>query len=280
MIQIQSLQFAYKKKKVFDGLDLAFQPGCIYGLLGKNGTGKSTLLRNIHGFIFPDQGNVTVVGHQPHKRQPDFLQDIFLIAEEFYLPNVSIGKYIQSNAPFYPKFDRAQFENYLEIFDIPLENKLQQMSYGQKKKVYIAFGLACNTKIILMDEPSNGLDIMSKSQFRKVIAGAVNDQKCIIISTHQVRDLEALIDHIVLIDEGKILFNHSLDQIQERLAFSFSYGGEIPPGSLYHEQSLTGYAYIKQSDGEDSGKIDLELLYKAVMENRAGIKKAFEKTNN
>lgn len=276
MIQIKSLQFAYKRKKVFDDLDLNFQPGCIYGLLGKNGTGKSSLLRNIHGFIFPDKGNVTAIGHKPQRRQPEFLQDIFLIAEEFYLPNVSIAKYVQSNAPFYPKFDQAQFENYLQIFGVPMGNKLQQMSYGQKKKVYIAFGLACNTKIILMDEPSNGLDIMSKSQFRKVIAGAVNDQKCMIISTHQVRDLEALIDHIILIDEGKILFNHSLDQIQDKLSFSFSYGQNIPSGSIYHEASLTGYAYIKQNDAADSGKIDLELLYKAVMENQAGIKKAFE----
>lgn len=277
MIHIDSLQFAYRKRNVFNDLDLHFQPGCIYGLLGKNGTGKSTLLRNIHGLVFPDQGKVSVAGHQPQKRQPDFLQDIFLIAEEFYLPNVSINTYVLTNAPFYPKFDWDQFENYLKVFEIPLENKLQQMSYGQKKKVYIAFGLACNTKVILMDEPSNGLDIMSKSQFRKVLAGAVNDQKCMIISTHQVRDLEALIDHIVLIDEGKILFNRSLEQIQQSLSFNFSFDGALPQGSLYHEPALTGYAYIQEGNPDGSGKIDLELLYKAVMQNGAGIKKAFEK---
>lgn len=279
MVDIQALQFGYQKKKVFDGLSLEFRPGCIYGLLGKNGTGKSTLLRNIHGLIYPDKGTIKVLGYNPRKRSPEFLRDVYMIPEEFYLPNVPIRKFVTCNAPFYPKFDLTQFEIYLREFEIPLENTLQQMSYGQKKKVLISFALACNTSLVLMDEPSNGLDIMSKSQFRKVLAAAVNEQKCIIISTHQVRDLEALIDHITIIDEGKILFDHSLEEIQRRLSFSFSFERQLPASVIYFEQALTGNAIIsvsKEDDGDSSGKIDLELLYKAVITKGPEIKMAFE----
>src|SRR5690606_30969865 len=145
MINIQNLHFAYKKKKVFNGLSLSLQAGHIYGLLGKNGTGKTTLLRNISGLLFPDQGDVKVLDFVPGVRNPEFLRELFMVPEEFYLPNVSIEKFVACNAPFYPKFDHAQFEGYLKEFDIPADNKLQQMSYGQKKKALISFGLACNT---------------------------------------------------------------------------------------------------------------------------------------
>ena len=177
MIDIKNLHFSYQKSKVFDNLNLQFQPGHIYGLLGKNGTGKSTLLRNIAGLLFPDQGSVKVLDHIPGHRNPAFLQELFMVPEEFYLPNVSIEKFVDCNASFYPRFDHARFNRYLREFEIPAGNKLQQMSYGQKKKALISFGLACNTSLLLMDEPTNGLDIMSKSQFRKVIAGAIDDQK-------------------------------------------------------------------------------------------------------
>src|SRR5688572_4458785 len=171
MINIQNLHFGYRRKKIFTGLSLQLQPGHIYGLLGKNGTGKSTLLRNIAGLLFPDQGAVTVLGFNPAKRQPAFLRDIFMVPEEFFLPDLPVDHLTKYMAPFYPKFNEEQFNRYLTEFDIPRNNTVQKMSYGQKKKVLISFGLASNTSILLMDEPTNGLDIMSKSQFRKVMAG-------------------------------------------------------------------------------------------------------------
>jgi len=265
MIAIQNLHFAYKKKKVFDGLTLSLKPGHIYGLLGKNGTGKSTLLRNIAGFLFPGKGQLTVFGFTPSKRQPAFLQEIFLVPEEFFLPNVSIEKFVSCNAPFYPAFNRAQFDGYLKEFGIPCSNTLQQMSYGQKKKVLISFALACNTKLLLLDEPTNGLDIISKSQFRKIIAGSIDENKCIIISTHQVKDLESLIDQITILDDGKILFDQTTEQIVSKLNFKISFDSAEVKDALYSEESFRGNAIItKNVDGEE-GKIDLEMLYKAVI---------------
>jgi ABC-2 type transport system ATP-binding protein len=275
MIDIKNLHFGYKKRKVFNGLTLSLQAGHIYGLLGKNGTGKSTLLRSIAGLLFPREGTIEVMGYVPRKRQPGFLQSVFMVAEEFYLPDVSVDKFVKLNAAFYPNFSLEQFAQYLKDFDIPQENTLQSMSYGQKKKVLISFGLACNTALLLMDEPTNGLDIMSKSKFRKVIAGAVNDQKCIIISTHQVKDLESLIDRITIIDEGQILFDQTIDTINRQLQFKMSFDNEDLRDTLYKEPSLQGNAIVCANiDGEDS-RLDLELLYKAVVTNGDAVRSAF-----
>lgn len=277
MVTINNLHFAYKKKKIFDGLSLSLKAGHIYGLLGKNGTGKSTLLRSIAGLLFPEKGNVTVKSFVPGKRQPAFLQDVFMVPEEFFLPDVRIDKFVKLNAPFYPNFSNEQFRKYLEEFDIPQENTLQNMSYGQKKKVLISFGLASNTSLLLMDEPTNGLDIMSKSKFRKVIAGAITHDKCIIISTHQVKDLESLIDRITIIDEGQILFDQTIENINRQLQFKISFNREEIKEALYKEPSLQGNAVvIANTEGEDT-KLDLELLYKAVVTNGDAVRNVFEK---
>jgi ABC-2 type transport system ATP-binding protein len=276
MIDIQNLHFAYKKKKVFTGLSLSLERGHIYGLLGKNGTGKSTLLRNIAGLLFPNQGTVKVLDFNPGLRHPAFLQQVFMVPEEFYLPNVTIEKFVDCNASFYPQFSHAQFNRYLQEFEIPADNKLQQMSYGQKKKALISFGLACNTSLLLMDEPTNGLDIMSKSQFRKVIAGAIDDNKCIIICTHQVKDMESLIDRITVIDEGKILFDQTVDRITSRLSFKISFDSEEIKNALYREESLKGSAIITSNEADGEGKLDLEMLYKAIVTNGDKIRSLFQ----
>lgn len=276
MIDIKNLHFSYKKKKIFNGLSLSFSGGHIYGLLGKNGTGKSTLLKNIIGSLFPCAGSIHVLGHVPSKRLPAFLQDAFIIPEEFYLPDVPIAKFIACNAPFYPKFNRQQFNNYLQEFEIPLDNSLQQMSYGQKKKVLISFALASNTSVLLMDEPSNGLDIMSKSQFRKVIAGAIDDSRCIIISTHQVKDLESLIDRITIIDEGQILFDETMEAIGKKLSFKISFDDEETKAAFFKEESLKGSAIVTSNVSETDSKIDLELLYKAIVTNGKRVNAIFK----
>jgi len=277
MVTIQNLHFAYKKKMVFNGLSLSLQPGFIYGLLGKNGTGKSTLLRNIAGLLFPRQGSIKVFNAIPGKRNPSFLQQVFMVPEEFFLPDISIEKFVKCNAPFYPGFNRGQFDGYLKEFAIPMDHSLQQMSYGQTKKVLIAFGLACNTSLLLMDEPTNGLDILSKSQFRKIIAGATDENKCIIICTHQVKDLENLIDRVCIIDDGKILFDQPMAHITSKLQFKISFDGNETKNALYSEAALQGDAIIAPNIDGEEGRMDLEMLYKAIVLNGGGIRSVFDK---
>jgi len=276
MISIQNLSFSYKNKPVFNGLSLQFEAGHVYGLLGKNGTGKSSLLRNIAGLLYPKTGSITVNGLTPKERQPAFLENVFMVPEEFHLPAIPIRDFIQYHAPFYPRLNKAKFGEYISIFEVPADSTLQNMSYGQKKKVLISFALATNAKVLLMDEPTNGLDIISKSQFRKILAEALDEERCIIISTHQVKDLENLIDRITIIDEGKILFDQTVDAITRKLSFRFAYDAEDAATALYSESSLTGKAIVAPNLEDEESKLDLELLYKAIVANGNAITQLFQ----
>ena len=276
MIYLDRVSFGYsKRKKLFSDLSLRLAPGHIYGLLGKNGAGKSSLLRNIAGLLFPLEGKIEVSGREPKKREPAFLQDIFFLPEEIYLPSVTMEKYLEILSPFYPKFDKDQFMAYIAEFDIPEGNKLTDMSYGQKKKVLIAFALATNTNVLIMDEPTNGLDIPSKSQFRKVVSNVLSPERIILISTHQIRDLDNLIDSIIILEDSKILIQHSLEVVAERLCFATLPNVEYDSRVLYSEPSLRGYNAVFENSDQEESRVDLEQLFNAVMENPSRIQSIF-----
>ena len=275
MVTIRNLHFAYKRKPVFTGLSLDLAPGHIYGLLGRNGTGKSTLLRSIGGFLFPQQGEIGVMGYVPRKRQPAFLQRVFLLPEDFYLPPMSSEEWVRINSAFYPRFSQEQFRKATAGFEVPTDGRLDQMSYGQRKKLLICFSLATNANVLLLDEPTNGLDIVSKGQFRRVIAGAMEEDRCIVISTHQIKDLENLIDRVTIIDEGKILFDQTIDAIADRLLFRISYDLEEAARAIYSEDSFRGSALILPNTEGEASRPDLEMLYKAVMLHGGQVNKLF-----
>ncbi|RRB07451.1 ABC transporter ATP-binding protein [Larkinella rosea] len=276
MINITNLTFGYSPRKtMFRNLTLSLPAGNIYGLLGKNGAGKSSLLRLMGGMLFPLSGTVEVAGYTPRKREPAFLQELYFIPEEIYLPSVSLSRYIDTMGPFYPKFNESQFRKYLTEFDVPADQKLTAMSYGQKKKVIISFGLATNTRVLIMDEPTNGLDIPSKSQFRKVVASALAPDRLMLISTHQVRDLDNLIDGVIIIDESEILLNHSLTDISDRLMFNTLTSLTESDRVLYAEPSLRGYSVIQENREQEDSRVDLERLFNAIVTNRESIKNLF-----
>jgi ABC-2 type transport system ATP-binding protein len=265
MVELSQLTFGYGKQKLFENLNLNLQPGHIYGLLGKNGAGKSTLLKNIAGLVFPWSGTCTVKGQNASKRLPSFLQEIFFVPEEVYMPSVTARQFVNSTAHFYPNFNRQQFDAMLAEFDVPDDRPLTKLSFGQQKKVMISFGLSTNTSLLIMDEPTNGLDIPSKSQFRKVVASALTDERCVIISTHQVRDLDNLIDTVLILHNRQIVVARELDIIAQKLNFS-----TIPANStgyLYAEEGMMGLNAITLNEHDDYSKVDMELLFNAVTSN-------------
>ncbi len=211
MLNIEKLLFGYKgTEPLFAGLSLDIEAGRIYGLLGKNGVGKTTLLKLMVGLLFPHSGSCKMLNTDTKLRIPEILREIYFIAEEFYVPNVTAEEYIKYYAPFYPNFDPKVFAYAADEFEILPNKKLTKLSYGQKKKFLVAFGLATNCKLLLLDEPTNGLDIPSKSQFRKLLASSLTEDKTIVIATHQVRDLEQLIDTVVILEDGQIIYNKEL----------------------------------------------------------------------
>lgn len=211
MLDITNLMFRYKQKTtLFAKLALHLDAGNIYGLLGKNGAGKTTLLKLIAGLLFPTEGNCQLLGKTTKARQPETLKQLFFLAEEFYVPNVTAKEYIKLYAPFYPEFAHDMLQQAAQELEISLDENLLQLSYGQKKKFMLAFGVATNCKLLLLDEPTNGLDIPSKSQFRKLLATALTPERAFIIATHQVRDLEHILDTAVILDEGRIIYKKEI----------------------------------------------------------------------
>jgi len=277
MIKIENLSFNYDyKKPLFDQLNLALLPGNIYGLLGKNGAGKTTLLKIIAGLLFPKNGRLDVIGFQPKDRHPQFLREIYLITEEFNLPSMKIEHFVRLYSPFYPRFNHDLFEEYIYGFKLPKEQKLSAMSYGQKKNFLLSFGLATDCKLLILDEPTNGLDIPSKSQFRKIVANAIHEERSFIISTHQVRDMENLIDPIIILDEGKIIFFQDCERISSKLAITRQ--TEITDNSslVYYESFLGGYNVVKENTNKEETRMNLEILFNAVVSNKEKINEIFK----
>ena len=279
MIEVNDLTFGYgrKKQKVLNGFSLQLEKGSVFGLLGKNGTGKSTLLYLMSGLLRPQSGKVYYKGIDVSLRSPLTLQDMFLVPEEFMLPHVSLKQYVKLNAPFYPHFSNELLNACLRDFDMNEDIHLGELSMGQKKKAFMCFALATNTSLLMMDEPSNGLDIPSKSQFRKVIASGMTENKSVIISTHQVRDIDSLLDHVVIMDGSKVLLNASVATICEKLSFVEQSMNEPTDDVLYMQPSVHGHSVILPNVCGDESKLNLEVLFNAMLTERERMQAVFNK---
>ena len=278
MIEVDNLSFSYgrRKSKVLDEFSMKLDKGSVYGLLGKNGTGKSTLLYLMAGLLRPQTGNVLYNGVDVLKRTPVILQDMFLVSEEFPLPNITMKQYVKLNAPFYPHFSDELLKACLRDFDMNEDIHLGELSMGQKKKAFMCFALATNTSLLLMDEPTNGLDIPSKSQFRKVIASGMSDDKAVIISTHQVRDIDSLLDHVLIMDGSKLLLNESVSSICEKLYFAEQGMNEPTDGALYVQPSVQGNSVILPNEYNEDSKMNLEVLFNAMLAEREKMQSVFK----
>ena len=279
MIEVKNLFFSYgkRKQKVFDDFSLALDKGSVYGLLGKNGTGKSTLLYLMTGLLRPQAGRVLYKGVDVSMRYPLTLQDMFLVPEEFALPSVSLKRYLKLNTPFYPNFSNELLNACLHDFDMNEDIHLGELSMGQKKKAFMCFALATNTSLLVMDEPSNGLDIPSKSQFRKVIASGMTDEKSVIISTHQVRDIDSLLDHVVIIDGTRVLLNASVKTICDKVYFAEQGMNEPTDTALYVQPSVQGNSVIFPNTYNEETNLNLEVLFNAMLTEREKMQFLFNK---
>jgi ABC-2 type transport system ATP-binding protein len=263
MVTITDVDFSYSKKKLlFEGLELHLQPGSITGLLGKNGAGKTSLLKLICGSLHPHSGELTVSGRKPSKREVSHLSNIFFVAEDFLVPQVDINDYIRAFSPFYPSFDHTLMQNILVEFDLRGEDKLHMASHGQKKKFLIAFALATKCRLLILDEPTNGLDIPSKSLFRKILAGSLDEDQLVIISTHQVKDISNLIDRIIILDSGKVIFKETIEGISQKVCFITGTSDEAEH-AIYSEPGPGGFRLILPKESIET-EVDIELLFNAI----------------
>lgn len=275
MITTKSLSFGYtSRRQVLTNISLKLERGHIHGLLGCNGIGKTTLLKLFTGIMRPTSGSVAINGCDPAKRRAEMFQQMIIIPEEFDLPNLSLEKFARITSSFYPRFDMGQMRGYCAEFQVKPEERLHSMSMGQRKKAYIAFALACNVEILLLDEPTNGLDIPSKSVFRRVLAGYVNDERMVVISTHQVADVEQLLDSIVILDEQGVALNATTAEICRYLKFGKATDEDKV---LYSERTLQGDMAVMLNPDEEDTSLGIELLFNATTANRHAIAAIFNK---
>lgn len=277
IIDIRNLEYSYGKGKrpVYTDFNLSFAEGGIYGLLGKNGTGKSTLLYLISGLLRPRKGEVLFDGVNTASRKVETLQHLFIVPEEFSLPDIPLRTYVKINSVFYPNFSEETLKKALLDFELDDTIHLKELSMGQKKKAFMSFALATNTRLLLMDEPTNGLDIPSKSQFRKVIATNMTDDKLVIISTHQVRDIDTLLDHVTIIDGSDILLNNAVTDITRKLAFDEVEAGTLPEGTIFAQPSYRGSSIVRVNTDDEETPLNLELLFNATLAERDRIHSIF-----
>ena len=308
MIKIENLKFSYGSKSIFEGVSTELKPGMIYGLLGQNGVGKTTLLKLLAGLLKPQEGSCTIEIPQsgaaqqggtqrqygaerqdgaamqcgaaqparliPHRRRPDFLEKVFYLPEDVVAPGVKIETYVKNTCSFYPNFSYEKFARIADEFKVETDCKFNKLSFGQQKKAFIAMALSMGTEVLLLDEPSNGLDIPSKNALRKSIAENITEEQTVIISTHQVKDLESIIDPIIILDHKGVLLNRSVEEISEKLHFSLS-ANECKE-ALYSQQQFNGFLTIKENLNGEETKPDLEALFNCCLSNKERIKELFK----
>lgn len=267
-LQIENLSFSYRRdsEDVVKCLNASFEAGEVVGLLGPNGAGKSTLLYLIAGALTPSSGSVDFNGISTRLRKPSVLSEIYLVAEEADLPRMSLDEYVALYSVFYPNFNHEVMEEALLEFNMERPQRIDQLSMGQKKKILLSFAFACNTAVVLLDEPTNGLDIPGKAAFRRLVARLASDERLFLISTHQVRDLDTILDRVMIMDTRQIVFNETLPEIQRKFVF-VNAAGTVPDNALYTLRVPGGVDYIMPNDSDVETDVNLELLFGAVMQH-------------
>ena len=266
--QVDNLTFRYGRRKptVLEDVSLTFDSGGVVGLLGPNGAGKSTLLYLMSGALLPTKGVVTYNGISTSRRDPNVLSSIYLVAEEAELPRMSLAQYVKYYSRFYPNFDYEVMQMSLKEFEMFEPKRLDSISMGQRKKVLLSFAFACNTPVVLLDEPTNGLDIPGKAAFRRLVARLASDERLFLISTHQVRDLETILDKVLIMDNNRFLLDTSIANLQT--AFTFGRGSATAPENvIYSMPSVMGTDYIAENKDDSQTEVNLEMLFEATLKH-------------
>lgn len=265
MIKIDNLNFGYRKGQlVLKDVAAAFGPG-IHLLLGPNGAGKTTFLKVLAGQLQPQSGACFIDGTSTANHLPSTTADIFLYDETCRFPLRNINEMAQLHAPFYPRFSAENLEMNLKAFGLTGEDRISRMSMGARHKAYLAYILSLGCKVLLLDEPANGLDIASKRAFTQMLAQAVDadPELCIIVATHTVQEMANLFDSVTILEHGTILINSSTAHITERLAFVV---GPTPlPEAICFVPALYGPTQIIPNTGALETAIDYALLYTAAV---------------
>ena len=238
MIHLQNVTKTFGSFKALDDLSLHVPKGAVYGLVGPNGAGKSTAIRHITGVYRPDGGSITVAG-QPVWENPAVKANIGYIPDEiFYFPSATLEDMRKYYAGLYPKFDDFLFERLKEIFQLPDKTPLRRYSKGMQKQAAFHLALCTRPEVLILDEPVDGLDpVMRRQVMSLILSDVAEHQTTVLISSHNLRELEDVCDHVGIMDHGKMLLEKSLADMQGA-THKLQLVGEVPTGlNILHETS-------------------------------------------
>ncbi len=273
MIKVNDISYSYGSKPCLEHISLQLEKGSIYGLLGENGVGKTTLLTLLSGLKKVQKGSIDIDGYDPYGRNPLFLEKLIYLPETVSPVPMKASAFASSDGIFRPDFSMEVFNELMGIFEMDPSQRMDRMSSGQLKKTYIAFALACRPEFLFLDEPTNGLDIPSKAQFRKAMLSYTREDSTIVVSTHQVKDLENIIDPVIILDNRDVLLNASLEKIADKLYFD--YGSAPIKDCLYQEQMPGGLLQVCLNSKGQPSKVSIEALFNTAHKNKEFIKGIF-----
>lgn len=264
---------------VLDHLNLTIEPGKVYGLIGRNGAGKTTLLNCMCGmlenYIQKAKLKLFLDGRNMNPGNPDIISKFFFVPDTIPDIHVRVSKYAKTLSCLYPNFSMDCFDDCVELFQIKYNDYFDQLSLGQKKMAFLSLAFAANTTYLIFDEPTNGLDITSRKVFRKLIASNMTDDKAIVISTHHINEVSSLLDHVLILDQKHIVFDHSVMETGQALSFMESDDEDKAKDALYSMPSAYGKRMILPNKNGTDSEIDYELLFEAVLENEKAINAQF-----
>ena len=217
VIETRGLRKAFGATVALDGIDLRVEEGRILGIIGPNGAGKTTALNTILG-LTPYQGELRVLGRDPWTERDRLMRDVCFIADVAVLPRwIRVSQLLDYVAGVHPRFDRAKAEVFLAKTTIRLTNKVRELSKGMVTQLHLAIVMAIDARLLVLDEPTLGLDILYRKQFYDSLLNDYFDRnRTIVVATHQVDEIQHVLTDLMFIDRGRIVFNRSTEELESR----------------------------------------------------------------
>ncbi|WP_375748523.1 ATP-binding cassette domain-containing protein [Vibrio sp. HN007] len=241
VISISNLHHSYGQKKIYEGLNLEIEPRTIFGLLGKNGVGKSTLINLLMGYLKPQKGECLIFGEPANYLSPETRARIALLYEGFIsYDTMSIEQVEKFFSSFYPKWQKRYFIELIDLMDVSMHQPLSSLSFGQKSQVILGLLLAQDADLLILDDYSMGLDAGYRRLFVDYLGDYLNGtNKTVLITTHVMSDLESLVDQIAIVDRSTTVFQSSMSHFNEMFrCYTSDEITKIPDSPLIHRKEV------------------------------------------
>ena len=278
VLSIRHLSKSFGSRRILTDINLDVTPGEIFGFLGPNGSGKTTTIKLMLGLLRMEQGEIRICGRNIVTDFEEAVKSVGGIIENPEMYKYLTGRQnLEQYARMYGNIPKERFDEVIRLVGLQtrIDDKISKYSLGMRQRLGLAQAILHRPALLVLDEPTNGLDIPSKSQFRKVLASGMSEEKSVVISTHQVRDIDRLLDHVIVIDGSQVLLDESVVRITDKLFFAEQGMSDPTDDALYVQPSVHGNSVILPNHYGEESPLNLELLFNALLTEREKIQAIF-----